>query len=235
MYSFLAAVSRGAILLLVLPSLLATRRNIAHNRHEETDTAIDLSPVRACLSLGDAKLQYPLDAEAHFEEIHAAMGRWMNNSRYHATPDYSGPWIENWWISNFTSRWRSQAPGTPLRATFGPYIPLLVPWVDKWVLDDDVSSQPTNWSYPPEFVSTLLGVLRPTVPYVTVSQNDEGLQGKEELLMKNIPNVLVLSAGGYGHGEFCRLFWLAVAAERNQPPQFSSSFPFFFRGGRGNS
>jgi len=40
---------------------------------------------------------------------------------------------------------------------------------------------------------------RPHVPYITVSQNDEGLTGQNELDMDGIPNVLVLSAGGYGH------------------------------------
>ena len=42
-------------------------------------------------------------------------------------------------------------------------------------------------------------MLRPDVPYITVNQNDEGMTGKCELLMQDIPNVLVLSAGGYGH------------------------------------
>jgi hypothetical protein len=47
-------------------------------------------------------------------------------------------------------------------------------------------------------VAALLGALRPSVAYVTVNQNDEGLSVKE-LPMAQLPNVLVLSAGGYGH------------------------------------
>jgi hypothetical protein len=35
--------------------------------------------------------------------------------------------------------------------------------------------------------------------YITVSQNDDGVTGNDELPMTRIPNVLVLSAGGYGH------------------------------------
>lgn len=43
-------------------------------------------------------------------------------------------------------------------------------------------------------------VLRPNVPYITVSQNDQGLPAGSDLMAMNlIPNLLVLSAGGYGH------------------------------------
>ena len=42
-------------------------------------------------------------------------------------------------------------------------------------------------------------LLRPNVPYITVSQNDDGLSGNDELEMNMFPNILVLSAGGYGH------------------------------------
>ena len=53
--------------------------------------------------------------------------------------------------------------------------------------------------HPPKLFRALRRVLRPDVPYITVNQNDEGMTGKCELLMQDIPNVLVLSAGGYGH------------------------------------
>jgi hypothetical protein len=49
-------------------------------------------------------------------------------------------------------------------------------------------------------VATLLSVLRPTVPYVTVSQNAGGIPGgHSNLSMAIMPNLLVLSAGGLGH------------------------------------
>jgi hypothetical protein len=83
---------------------------------------------------------------------------------------------------------------------FGPYIPILLPFVDLWVTGGVTTVPQTNgWKYPAGFVSTLLRVLRPNVPYITVSQNDEGLVGHDEFKMSQIPNVLVLSAGGYGH------------------------------------
>lgn len=74
---------------------------------------------------------------------------------------------------------------------FGPFIPLFIPWVDGWVLG--------RFRYPKGMLDTLKSVLRPNVPYITVSQNDEGLTGKNEFDMSRFPNVLVLSAGGYGH------------------------------------
>ncbi len=80
----------------------------------------------------------------------------------------------------------------PSLQVFGPYVPLLLTWTDSWVAN--------RWQYPTDFVSRLRSVLRPTVPYVTVSQNDEGITGKCELLMEDFANILVFSAGGYAWG-----------------------------------
>jgi hypothetical protein len=50
-------------------------------------------------------------------------------------------------------------------------------------------------------VKTLERVLRPNVAYVTVSQNDDGLPGRDAKFARllKVHNVVVLSAGGYGH------------------------------------
>jgi hypothetical protein len=49
-------------------------------------------------------------------------------------------------------------------------------------------------------VDTLKSILRPNVPYITISQNDEGIVGKYEFnSTTEIPNLFVLSAGGYGN------------------------------------
>ena len=104
---------------------------------------------------------------------------------------------------------------------FGPYIPLLIPWTDRfvfrevWVRHSSAKharklpssaharvvpqTEGGKYRYPPKMYEALRRVLRPSVPYITVNQNDEGMTGKCELLMSEIPNVLVLSAGGYGH------------------------------------
>ena len=140
-------------------------------------------------------LTYPHDAWAHFDEVHRALAPWLQSApgfRRHGASGYGGPWIENVWIDHFEQRATSaRQQGRPLYTAFGPYIPLLIPFTDHWVRH--------GYKYPPGLVQTLLGTLRASVAYVTVNQNDEGLTGKDEIPMERIPNVLVLSAGGYGH------------------------------------
>jgi len=161
-------------------------------------------PGWACLrrTTPNLELQYPTDAEEHFEEIHRALAAWAQPPGHvpHRGPGgFQGPWVENVWIDRArhlnASRFRSPRFGAwrplPLSAVFGPFIPLLLTWVDSWVSN--------TWHYPKPFLRLLQKLLRPNVPYVTVSQNDEGLTGKCELLMEDHPNILVFSAGGYGH------------------------------------
>ena len=142
----------------------------------------------------------PRDAREHFATIHEGLAPWTKDSQPHCAAGYCGPWIENRWIEAFqrhaTQPRRSWVLGSGTNdwiQTFGPYVPLLIPWTDIWVN--------SNYQYPPGFVDTLRSLLRPDVLYITVSQNDEGISGKatDRLRMADIPNVLVLSAGGYGH------------------------------------
>ena len=139
------------------------------------------------------KLAYPNDAEAHFETIRLAMAPWAQHAahRTHTYSQFSGPWIENEWITMFEKAYDGRRQGQRLSDFFGPYIPLFVPWTDLWVS--------SRYRYPAGLIDALLGVLRADVPYLTVSQNDEGLTGKCEFLLASHPNVLVLSAGGYGN------------------------------------
>lgn len=175
----------------------------------------DMTDALFCLGLttSNAKntttvFEYPSDAVQHFKDIHAAVEKWTNQSRYHCTGSTSagqfcGPWIENYWImshhfhlegrtsyNNQSSS--SSSPMGCLSNTFGPYIPLLIPWVDLWLLN----TRRRVKKYPRGFISTLQSTLRPNVLYITVSQNDEGLLLPGGVLPSNI---LVLSAGGYGH------------------------------------
>lgn len=123
------------------------------------------------------------------------MRGWIHKFPYHCAPKavrkgrYCGPWIENHWIDYFNATAFNSS--LHLSETFGPYIPLLVPWVDIWFLG---GSRP---KFPRGFVERLESVLRPDVMYITVSQNDDGLAQKDGL--PKLENVLVLSAGGIGH------------------------------------
>lgn len=161
----------------------------------ESPFAPDMSQAQDCLRLTtpSLKLQYPVDAEDHFQELHEALKPYLRNHHMHCYASYCGPWIENLWISHFNSTWSKQGPGARLHSLFGPYIPIFFPWVDTLVNN--------NFTYPKGFGESLLKILRPNVAYVTVSQNDEGIPGGEALGfgMDKIPNVLVLSSGGYGH------------------------------------
>jgi hypothetical protein len=51
--------------------------------------------------------------------------------------------------------------------------------------------------------AALRSAIRPGVPYITLVQHDEGLDSREQtdarLDYLHVPNLLVLSAGGYGH------------------------------------
>jgi hypothetical protein len=120
----------------------------------------------------------------HFLEIHNALEKWTKGSKPHRAAKYAGPWIENYWIEHF-----QVTNSSCLSETFGPFVPLLIPWVDLWVNNAG--------KYPLGFVDRLQSLLRPNVPYITVSQNDQGLVGEGEMPIWH--NIMVLSAGGYGH------------------------------------
>ena len=147
-----------------------------------------------CLRLTspDLQLEYPSDAEEHLYEIRNAMAPWAHHAG-HKIHSYigleAGPWVENYWIRNFEQGLYDKSD-LCLSDHFGPFVPLFIPWVDNWV---------NNGSrYPDGLLDALTSVLRPNVLYITVSQNDDGVDAYQ-LPMSTIPNVLVLSAGGYGH------------------------------------
>ena len=80
--------------------------------------------------------------------------------------------------------------------TFKPYVPLFIQWTDLWVREQPTSG--TASKYYTSITAALQKVLRPDVMYVTVSQNDVGIPGNV-LDPRLLRNVIVLSAGGYGH------------------------------------
>ena len=156
------------------------------------------------------KLEYPNDAEAHFEYIHHTLRPWLQNStvpipdgRVHtmlSANGFHGPWLENLWISEGMARYAQRRPGESMRDVFGPVVPIFLPW-DDWWCAGQIRPHRANHIYPQGLVSALLAVLRPTVPYATVSMSDMGISGRpsDGLPMRRLPNVLVFSSGGYGH------------------------------------
>jgi len=123
---------------------------------------------------------YPLDAEAHYAFLLNLTAPFRTAPMHHYA-DYKGPWIENLWIERFMNKSLS---------TFGSFIPLFVQWVDTEIFGHQVSH-----SYFDDLHALLNIHLRPDVIYVTLSQSDMGI----DKVSRSHPNLLVLSAGGYGH------------------------------------
>ena len=137
---------------------------------------------------------------------------------------YAGPWLENNWITasevklyGNTSKvyggvddggnggnGGATTPSVCLRDHFGPFIPILLPWADRLVLSGHRGYPPSSKRDGKGMVATLRAVLRPDVPYITVSITAEGIgekgrNGQYTFDANQLPNLLVLSAGGYGH------------------------------------
>lgn len=171
---------------------------------------LDMKPVLQCLRLTTPHIQhlkYPSDPEEHFEELRNALSPWFDyaakkfmaktKNPYHCTEGYCGPWVENHWIQHFLSTWVNHSSKTGskkrLAEVFGPFIPIFMPYNDLWN---------ANASEYEKMMKVLRKELRPHVAYITVVLHATGLVSNRKKMMKimdEIPNVVVLSAGGYGH------------------------------------
>ena len=162
----------------------------------------DMAGANSCLGLSTRlpSFSYPVDAEEHFLEVEDALAKYKQKSKHrpHRAASYGGPWLENLWISHFEAMVFNSTKGnlagerTCLRQLFGPFIPILIPWTDRWMGNSK--------TYPGPLVGALRKVLRPDVLYVTLCQNDVGLEDiKSHMHLADFPNLLLLSSGGYGH------------------------------------
>lgn len=169
--------------------------------------APDTTPALTCLRLSTPSLgglSYPSDAEAHFDQVFQALSPWYDfaekqfmkdmKNPYHCGEGYCGPWIENKWIAHYYAKlWKGRQAGTRLSDIFGPYIPIFMTYVDLWI---------ANVFEYEKMIAAMKKVVRPKVAYITLLQHDTGLPSSRDKLvniMKELPNVLVLSAGGYGN------------------------------------
>lgn len=146
------------------------------------------------------RFEYPADAEEHFEELNRTMSQFTKGVKPlcgKISAGYCGPWIENYWINQFSAIWKNRKNGTRLRDIFGPYIPIIFPFLDIFI--------PHFYRYPKGTLETLNQTLRPNVLYLAVSQCDDGIFGHwpdRKLVpfrQTDFPNMMVLSSGGYGH------------------------------------
>jgi hypothetical protein len=149
-----------------------------------------------------SKFAFPDDAQEHFEEIYKRTAG-HRNGPVHEYANYEGPWIENQFISKYHNR---------SLHTFGGLIPIFVQWIDFQIL---------RGRHFDHIYNELTGILRPNVLYVTISQGDVGL-GK--IGMRH-PNILALSAGGFGHIPLPLIKGEIVASA--PPEKFEQDIGFF--------
>jgi hypothetical protein len=135
--------------------------------------------------------KYPDDAEAHYKDLLDKTAKYRNHHA-HTVHGYKGPWIENMWISVFMNK--------PL-SYFQGMIPLFLQWVDIHAhIFLGKENRPLYRSLYEGIPAELSALLRPDVLYVTVSQDDEGIDRQDHSgLFNKRPNILTMSAGGYGH------------------------------------
>jgi hypothetical protein len=185
-----------------------SKRALQCTQQRRQQLKMDLQFVHECFHYTNTssiqQLVYPIDADVHYNEIRMALAQYAQHSNHkmHIAKQYTGPWIENVYINYFESLYDNDNNQLCLHDVFGPFIPIFIPWVDHLVVaaSDPQQGRRRRHQYPGGLVRTLQEVLRPNVPYITISQNDEGIVGKYEFnSTTTIPNLLVLSAGGYGH------------------------------------
>jgi hypothetical protein len=144
----------------------------------------------AATGLTADSFKFPDDAEAHYQDLLNRTAKYRGHPT-HYTKGFDGPWIENLWIENFTSK--------PL-SYFGGLIPIFVQFVDIHVHSFMRMGPINNAAYKQlyhELGVDLKALLRPNVLYMAVSQDDESITFED--LFKTHPNILTLSAGGFGH------------------------------------
>ena len=141
------------------------------------------TPRRSRLRAGPGRTQDDAWSE-RFAEVDAATAG-LRNLTPHEYGHFSGPWLENAWIT----RWRDQP-----KEAFGGRVPVFAQWTDAVFLrgTDDATDAVIAAS-----VEALKAAMRPDVAYVTVSQHSLGLRGLDAGLA-DLKNLLVLSAGGAG-------------------------------------
>jgi hypothetical protein len=136
-----------------------------------------------------SKWAYPADAEAHYKMLLEQTHKFREGIPIHEGPaGYLGPWVENIFNRQFMQRELS---------SFNGIIPLFLSWTDIHVYQFEEEAK-KNKTIPTKEDTTkrMIELLRPDVIYLAISQDDQGLF---ESFMEARPNVLVLSAGGYGH------------------------------------
>jgi hypothetical protein len=172
-----------------------------------------LEEVTSCMRLPEGASYYyhgQQERRAHFLRLHDNISRIIQ-------PSYMpfcwltscGPWLEDLWIA---MKWE------PFEE-FGPFVPLFVPWVKMW----------TNHPLPVyrRLLSQIFALLMPQYLYVTLSHNDDGVDGCDDGILPM--NLFVLSQGGKGHVPL--LLWLNEFNPADFPIASQYEYDLVFFGG----
>lgn len=145
------------------------------------------SPFATTMNLNSLST-LPADIIEHYQDLLKQTERYYGGLP-HSYAGYYGPWIENFFIYSFLRK--------PLNY-FSGLVPLFIRWTDIHVEDyREKNRKRENYiSVYDNLLPQLLRILRDDVIYVTVVQDDEGISSQ---LMQLKPNILVISAGGFGH------------------------------------
>jgi hypothetical protein len=119
-----------------------------------------------------------------------------------------GPWLEDIWIDMKREPFEE----------FGPFVPLFVPWVGMW------TNHPLHVYW--DLISQIFALLRPQYLYVTLSHNDDGVEGCDYGLLPR--NLFVLSQGGKGHVPL--LLWLTEFNPADFPISSAYEYDVIFLG-----
>ena len=127
-------------------------------------------------------------------ERNAEYHRLLNfTAQYRDYPNYCwagwcGPWDEDQFISEFCCDKSID--------TFGPYIPVFVPWTRIY----KVANRSVSTVKYPDVIRPILQTLRRDFLYITVNHCDYGVEGMGRSLNPDVPpNLLVVSSSGLGH------------------------------------
>lgn len=181
-----------------------------HNRAEGAAKSVYHKPpsatVRDLLGYGDDAGRRAL--AAHAQDVFRATST-MRGFDSHGYRGYGGPWIENHFIQGVLPP-RARGDTLPALdwAMWEPLVPLFVQWTDAWVRTGASAAMARIIS------GRLASMLRRDVLYVAVVQFKDGLQPFAEAF-ESVPtgNILVISAGGYGHVPIPLLKGVLPAAE----------------------
>jgi hypothetical protein len=147
-----------------------------------------------CANANLTKPLSPSEINKHYNDIMTKTARWRTCPSHSYQNFVNGVWMENIWIKTFMDK-IATANGDVTSVFPGGAVPLFIQWVDCWISGN--RSQDDLLSH------VLLGVLKPNVMYVTVSQADGGilpLRYKNHPVMARVfSNIFTFSGGGYGH------------------------------------